>query len=222
MATTILPLLFVLYFIQKFYLRTSRQVKSLDLEAKSPLYQQFTETAEGISTVRAFGSQEWFKREFMSRLDQLQTSSYILLCMQRWLSLMLDMVVGAAAVVLVALACLTTSSSAGNVGVALTTILTVNTQLQRLISAWTQAESSLESVARTKDYEAVTPNENLPRAKHRKEPDESWPTGKIKVHNLTVEYGKGDDRHVALENVSFFIGAGQKFGVCGRTGRYVA
>jgi ATP-binding cassette, subfamily C (CFTR/MRP), member 1 len=44
MATVVPPLLLVLYLIQKFYLRTSRQMRFLDLEAKSPLYQQFTET----------------------------------------------------------------------------------------------------------------------------------------------------------------------------------
>jgi ATP-binding cassette, subfamily C (CFTR/MRP), member 1 len=56
MALTAPPLLVVLYLIQRFYLRTSRQMRFLDLEAKSPLYQQFTETLEGITTIRALGS----------------------------------------------------------------------------------------------------------------------------------------------------------------------
>ncbi|QGA22297.1 hypothetical protein EYB26_010013 [Talaromyces marneffei] len=48
---------FVVYLIQKFYLRTSRQLRQLDLETKSSLYTQFTETIIGLTTIRAFGWQ---------------------------------------------------------------------------------------------------------------------------------------------------------------------
>ncbi|KAL1981835.1 hypothetical protein VTN96DRAFT_2080 [Rasamsonia emersonii] len=44
----------VLSFVQLYYLRTSRQVRLLDIEAKAPLYTHFLETVRGISTVRAF------------------------------------------------------------------------------------------------------------------------------------------------------------------------
>ncbi|KLO96043.1 Uncharacterized protein LW93_10925 [Fusarium fujikuroi] len=44
----------ILYSVQKFYLRTSRQLRLLDLEAKSPLYTHFMDTVRGITTLRAF------------------------------------------------------------------------------------------------------------------------------------------------------------------------
>jgi ATP-binding cassette, subfamily C (CFTR/MRP), member 1 len=224
MTTMVLPLLFVIYFIQSFYLRISRKMRSLELEAESPLYQQFTETAEGIATIRAFGSQEWFRREFLLRLDQSQRPFYLLLCMEQWLSLVLNIVVGVTAVILIALACTTPTSSSGNLGIALTTILTMNTntQLQHLLSAWIRTESSLGTVARTKEYEESTPNENAWRMQHPENLDESWPRGAIDIQSVTVEYQKQDDRHMALDNVSFVVEAGQKLGICGRTGRYVA
>ncbi|KAA8575989.1 hypothetical protein EYC84_006152 [Monilinia fructicola] len=46
--------------LQKFYLRTSRQIRLLDLEAKSPLYSHFIETLSGLTTIRAFGWTEKF------------------------------------------------------------------------------------------------------------------------------------------------------------------
>ena len=61
MAATLPLLILVLYVMQKFYHRTSRQMRFLDLEAKSLLYQKFTETLEGVATIRAIGSQEWFE-----------------------------------------------------------------------------------------------------------------------------------------------------------------
>ena len=54
-AVTIPPTVVILYVLQKFYLRTSRQLRFLDLEAKAPLYTQFTETLDGLHTIRAFG-----------------------------------------------------------------------------------------------------------------------------------------------------------------------
>jgi ATP-binding cassette subfamily C (CFTR/MRP) protein 1 len=131
------------------------------------------------------------------------------------------MVVGVTAVILVVLACVTRSSSAGSLGVALTTILAMTNQLKSLIHAWTRAETSLGGVARAKEYEAKTLNENPPRREHEDYPDDSWPKGSIRVDALTVKYREGDEEHFALRNVSFNIEAGRKLGICGRTGRSV-
>lgn len=221
MGTIIIPLLVALYFIQDFYLRTSRQMRFLDLEAKSPLYRQFTETIEGIATIRASGSQEWYQREFLSLLDESQKPYYLLLCVQRWLGLVLNMMVGATAVVLMALALTTKLSSAGSLGVALTTILVANTQLQHLISAWTQAETSVGSVARTKSFATKTPNENLPLVEHQKEPDVLWPKGVVSARGLTFKYQKEGEELLALDDVNFDVQIGQVLGIVGRTGRYV-
>jgi ATP-binding cassette subfamily C (CFTR/MRP) protein 1 len=54
--TMALPFVFIIrYILQKFYLRTSRQIRIMDLEAKSPLYSNFLETLAGRITFRSFG-----------------------------------------------------------------------------------------------------------------------------------------------------------------------
>ncbi|KAF2668989.1 P-loop containing nucleoside triphosphate hydrolase protein [Microthyrium microscopicum] len=219
MVATLPPLLLILYFTQTFYLRTSRQLRYLDLEAKSPLYQQFTETIEGVATIRALRSQEWFLSIFSTRLDESQKPHYLLLCVQRWLGLVLNMVLGATAVVLVAISCTTRLSSAGGLGVALTTILAMNGQLHNLISAWTQAETSIGSVARTKEYATATPNENSPSTIAQWNSHEStWPKGDIQISKLTTKYGTRGNEHVALQDISISFESGQNIGICGRTG----
>ncbi len=45
----------VFYYLQMGYLRTSRQLRFLDLEEKAPVYTQFLETLSGLATIRAFG-----------------------------------------------------------------------------------------------------------------------------------------------------------------------
>ncbi len=55
-ARLIIPLV-----LQKYYLRTSRQMRLLDLEAKSPLYSHFIESLSGLVTIRAFGWGDYFQ-----------------------------------------------------------------------------------------------------------------------------------------------------------------
>lgn len=55
--------------IQKFYLRTSRQVRLLDLEAKSPLYTHFIESLSRLGTIRVFGWSEDFVDQNLYTLD---------------------------------------------------------------------------------------------------------------------------------------------------------
>jgi ATP-binding cassette, subfamily C (CFTR/MRP), member 1 len=59
-------ILTLFYVVQKFYLRTSRQLRFLDLEAKSPLYTNFLETLSGLATIRAFG---WTKQNLGPQLQ---------------------------------------------------------------------------------------------------------------------------------------------------------
>ena len=135
--------------------------------------------------------------------------------MQRWLVLVTNMVVGATAVLLVALACISRTSNASNLGVALITVFVMNGQLQNLITAWTQVDTSISGVARTKEYVTETPNENSTTVKHRVDPYQDWLVGVLEVDDLTVKYCEGEDEHYALQNVAFAIKAGQKLGIYG-------
>jgi ABC-type multidrug transport system fused ATPase/permease subunit len=93
----------VFYLVQRCYFRTSRQLRYLDLEAKSPLYSLFLEALRGRATVRAFRWQDECQAEFLSALDDLQRPAYLLASVQQWLALVLGLSTAAVAVILVAL-----------------------------------------------------------------------------------------------------------------------
>lgn len=187
MAATIPLAVFALYWLQKFYLRTSRQLRLLDLETKTPLYQHFTETLEGVATIRAFGWQEPFDQTAFKRLNDSQRPYFQLYCVQRWLSLVLGLLVAGIAVILIALAlCVPTKSSGGALGVALNSILAFNMALTILISSWTEAETSLGSVARTESFQKYTPVEEDP--KDPLVPGSDWPSGAVDVTGMGFTY----------------------------------
>jgi ATP-binding cassette subfamily C (CFTR/MRP) protein 1 len=232
MAATIPLTIFVLYWIQRFYLRTSRQIRLLDLESKSPLYKHFTETIEGVSTIRAFGWQSTFDKIALRHLDYSQRPYYLLFCIQRWLNLVLDLLIAVLAVTLIALALrVPGQSDPGSLGVALTSVLAFNASIQGLITTWTEAETSIGSVARTKSFDEETPAEI--NAEDAMDPGPDWPRGVVEVCDLMVVYGSvfhpfkltlswptlNDFSETnALEDISFAIKQGQKFAIVGRTG----
>ncbi|KAF2663667.1 hypothetical protein BT63DRAFT_465330 [Microthyrium microscopicum] len=207
----------VVYLIQRFYLRTSRQLRLLELEAKSPLYTKFSETMEGILTVRAFGWQGYFETDELQLLDNSQRPLYLLLCIQRWLSLVLGLTTTAIGVVVMALALFVPqSSSAGSLGVALTSVLGFNTALEAFITSYTGAETTIGAVTRTKNLEEETPPEDS-KDTHQTpmDPGENWPRGDVRFSNVSVKYDNGK---FGLRDVSLHVSEGRKLGIVGRTG----
>jgi ATP-binding cassette subfamily C (CFTR/MRP) protein 1 len=123
----IFPLmLIILWAIQRFYLCTSRQVRFLDLETKAPLYTHFIETLAGLATIRAFGWEEHFRRQNLDRLQASQRPFFILRTIQRWLTLVLDLVVSVLAIVVAILAVeLRDSINPGLLGLALVNVVSI-------------------------------------------------------------------------------------------------
>ncbi|GBG68548.1 hypothetical protein CBR_g3092, partial [Chara braunii] len=47
-------------FIQQIYRKTGRELKRIEAVTKSPLYQQFSETLNGLTTIRAYQAENRF------------------------------------------------------------------------------------------------------------------------------------------------------------------
>jgi len=228
------------YLLQNYYLRTSRQIRHLDLEAKSPLYRSFTETASGIITIRAFNWQESFMAEHFDQLDYSQKPYYTLYCIQRWLNVVLDLFVAGVAIVLVSFALsFPSTATTGSIGLALLNVMGFNNALSMLVNSWTGLETSLGAIARLKSFLTDTPIES--RAGEDQLPPHPWPQhGSIELRNITAKYKYEQTLKVceamknnfadilystadngskpAICDVNLEIKAGQKIGVVGRTG----
>lgn len=215
----VLPFVIVaLIFIQRFYLQTSRQIRLLELEARAPLYTQFQETLHGLATIRAFGWSEDFRQRNMFLLDESQKPFYLLQCIQRWLQVVLDLIVATLAVVMVILiVTLRTKLDAGLVGLGLLNIMSFNELLADTIKHWTKLETSIGAIARIRSFITSTPTECELQESESFEPPESWPSeGSIELQNFAASYNS--DSRLVLEDVNLKMTAGSKVGICGRSG----
>jgi len=206
----------LLWGLQVFYVRTSSQIRLIDIQAKAPLYTHLLETVDGLATIRAFKWQEATQLTALELLDNSQRPYYLLFCIQRWLTLVLDLFVAGSAILLVTFGVLTPSSTtASSIAVALYNIIGFNQSLANVIQSWTSLETSLGAIARLREFEEVTPVEVEPI--EPTQPPEGWPArGEISANNMTASYSPNAEP--ALKDLSFSVGPGKKIAICGRTG----
>ncbi|RAK98819.1 putative ABC multidrug transporter [Aspergillus ibericus CBS 121593] len=209
----------LLYMLQKFYLRTSRQLRLLDLEAKSPLYTHFHDTMKGITTLRAFGfiSEDVHKNARL--IDSSQRPAYLLLMIQEWLNLVLDLVVMVMAVVLTTLAVRLHSNSAF-AGASMFSLMNFGDSISGIVTYYTKLETSIGAIARLKIFnETVKPEDT---EEEDIVPPEKWPqTGVVELNGVSASYGNNsedDQPNLALHNIHLSISSGEKVAICGRTG----
>ncbi|KAI0843264.1 P-loop containing nucleoside triphosphate hydrolase protein [Hypoxylon sp. FL0890] len=223
----------VIYGITKFYLRTSRQIRLLDLEAKSPLYSHFIDTIKGITTFRAFGWVQDGVELNNKHLDTSQRPAYLLAMIQRWLGFTLSMVVAVLAIVIVALATQLHSNKAFT-GASLVTLMNFGSNLSFIVRTYTGLETSIGAIGRLKNFSEKVRSENL--EEEDVVPPPEWPIrGSVRINGVSASYtddrsessGKPSDsndtnddalRHLALQDLNLTIAPGEKVAICGRSG----
>ena len=147
-------LLLALYGVQSFYLRTTRQLRLLDLEAKAPIYSHFMHTQKALSQIRTEHRHLEYQKRNLELLDLSQRPFYLLYSAQRWLTLVLDLIVAGMAVTVVTLMlCLPGESFAGDAGIALTNVMSMSMSLRALLTFWTQLETCIGAVSRVRNFE---------------------------------------------------------------------
>ncbi|EJP62540.1 ABC transporter [Beauveria bassiana ARSEF 2860] len=203
------------YLIQRVYLTTSRQLRAIDLEARALVNSSFLETLEGVATIRAFGWQQALNRDNAQKLDLSLRPDYMLTCVQRWLDLVLDLIVPGLAICIIGLGVvLKGTTTGGQIGLALNVVLQANRYILRLVSAWTRLETSLGAISRVREFEqSVLPEEEPGQYS---QPPTGWPAhGAVDFVNVSASY---DDSVLALDGVNLSLAPGAKVGVVGRTG----
>ncbi|KAK8149436.1 hypothetical protein G3M48_007029 [Beauveria asiatica] len=203
------------YLIQKVYLTTSRQLRAIDLEARALVNSSFLETLGGVATIRAFGWQQAFSRDNAQKLDLSLRPDYMLTCVQRWLDLVLDLIVPGLAICIIGLGVvLRGTTTGGQIGLALNVVLQANRYILRLVSAWTRLETSLGAISRVREFEQRVLPEEEPG--QYSQPPTGWPAhGAVDFANVSASY---NDSMLALDGVNLTIAPGTKVGVVGRTG----
>ncbi|XP_062338764.1 ATP-binding cassette sub-family C member 9 isoform X1 [Osmerus eperlanus] len=215
----LVPLAVTFYFIQKYFRVASKDLQDLDDSTQLPLLCHFSETAEGLTTIRAFRHEARFKQRMLELTDTNNTAYLFLSAANRWLEVRTDYL-GAVIVLTAAIASIWSFDysipSGGLVGLGLTYALTVTNYLNWVVRNLADLEVQMAAVKKVNSF-LTTPSEDYEGSMGVSQVPEDWPSqGEIKIQNLCVRYDP--QLKPVLKHVNAYINPGQKVGICGRTG----
>jgi ABC-type multidrug transport system fused ATPase/permease subunit len=207
----------VLYFlIGMFYINSSRDLKRLESVNRSPLYQQFGETLSGVVTIRAYGHEERFVQENLSRVNAQNRPFIFLWSANRWLAFRIDVVGAMVSFFSGAFVLLSVGKiDPGAAGLALSYAITYTENILWVVRLYASNEQNMNSVERIKEYLEVD-QEAAPIVEGNR-PPANWPAkGSAEFIAFSTRYRA--DYDLVLKKITFKVLPGEKVGVVGRTG----
>ncbi|XP_021522522.1 ATP-binding cassette sub-family C member 9 isoform X3 [Aotus nancymaae] len=211
----LLPLGVAFYFIQKYFRVASKDLQELDDSTQLPLLCHFSETAEGLTTIRAFRHETRFKQRMLELTDTNNIAYLFLSAANRWLEVRTDYL-GACIVLTASIASISGSSNSGLVGLGLLYALTITNYLNWVVRNLADLEVQMGAVKKVNSFLTME-SENYEGTMDPSQVPEHWPQeGEIRIHDLCVRYE--NNLKPVLKHVKAYIKPGQKVGICGRTG----
>ncbi|XP_011024496.1 PREDICTED: ABC transporter C family member 5 [Populus euphratica] len=213
----VVPMAVACFWMQKYYMASSRELVRIVSIQKSPIIHLFGETIAGAATIRGFGQEKRFMKRNLYLLDCFARPFFCSLAAIEWLCLRMELL---STFVFAFCMVLLVSFPQGSIdpsmaGLAVTYGLNLNARLSRWILSFCKLENKIISIERIYQYSQL-PGEAPPVIEDSRPPS-SWPeNGTIDLIDLKVRYG--ENLPMVLHGISCTFPGGNKIGIVGRTG----
>ena len=216
----LVPLLPAFWWLRRFYLRSSRQIKRLESVTRSPVYALFSSSLNGgLPTIRAFHVQEDFIQLFINRVDTNSRAFFILIAAVRWFGLRLDLMTSVlsliTSILTIAFRHRIDPSSA-----ALSLMYCINLTMlfQWAVRQSAEAENYMTSAERIYEYGQLKAEEDQNGQNLLTSPPDDWPNrGIIEFNRYSMRYRA--ELEPVLNAIDLRIESEEKIGIIGRTGK---
>nr|XP_027784952.2 multidrug resistance-associated protein 1-like [Marmota flaviventris] len=211
----IIPLVFLYFTIQRYYIASSRQIRRLSGASRSPVISHFSETLLGVSTIRAFGHEQRFIQQNREVVNENLVCFYNNVISNRWLSIRLEFLGNLMLFFTALLAVLAGNSiDSAIVGLSISYALNITQSLNFWVRKACEIETNAVSIERVCEYEDI--DKEAPWIMSRRPPVQ-WPNkGVVEFINYQARYR--DDLGLALQDITFQTNGEEKIGIVGRTG----
>ncbi|ORZ08815.1 P-loop containing nucleoside triphosphate hydrolase protein [Lobosporangium transversale] len=203
------------------YMKSSRQVKRIDSQSRSPIYSHLSETLHGLSTIRIFGVSGDFMKEHIKTQEDNGRAFFTYLAMARWLGYRLD-AVSALFLGVTAIACVAVrdTQEASRAGLAMSSVISLSGELQWAIRMSVEVAILMVSVERMMEYAHLQPEATKRHEfnlDHTPIVPNSWPSeAQVTFEDVSLTYPRGDKP--VLKHISLDFRPGERVGIVGRTG----
>uniref|UniRef100_A0A8C6DPK2 Uncharacterized protein n=1 Tax=Moschus moschiferus TaxID=68415 RepID=A0A8C6DPK2_MOSMO len=211
----VIPLVFLYFTIQRYYMASSRQIRRLAEASRSPVISHFCETLLGVSTIRAFGHEQRFIQQNKEMLNENLVCFYNNVISNRWLSVRLEFL-GNLMVFFTAVLTVLAGNSIDSaiVGLSISYALNITHTLNFWVRKACEIETNAVSIERVCEYENM--DKEAPWITSKRPPSQ-WPNkGIVEFVDYRARYR--DDRGLALQDITFQTHGEEKIGIVGRTG----
>ncbi|KAK3432700.1 hypothetical protein EUGRSUZ_D00224 [Eucalyptus grandis] len=217
----IMPLLILFYAAYLYYQTTSREVKRLDSITRSPIYAQFGEALNGMSTICAYKAHDRLSTINAKAMDNNIRFTLVNISSNRWRSIRLETLGGIMIWLTATFAVMQTrkaenrAASASAMGLLLSYTLNITNLMSGVLRQASGAENSLNAVERVGVYIEL-PSE-APAIIENNRPPPGWPSwGSMKFDDVVLRYRP--ELPPILHGLSFTVAPCEKLGIVGRTG----
>jgi ABC-type multidrug transport system fused ATPase/permease subunit len=205
-------LLSVCVYIAILYLHGAREVKRLESNAKSPVFEQFGSALTGVGTIRAFAKSDTYIERMFKKIDDHSTTFWHLWAFNRWMGWRMSLIGGFFATIVAIMIILLPGIDASLAGFALSFALEYGSTVIWTIRHYTNLELDMNAAERIIEYSNIK-TESLEGA----EPPAAWPAeGRLEINDLVVGYA--EDLPPVLKGLTFRVERNERIGVVGRTG----
>ncbi|XP_022598440.1 multidrug resistance-associated protein 9 [Seriola dumerili] len=215
-AVVIMGALFTL--ILFVFQRSIRQMKRMENISRSPCISLTTSTLQGLSTIHAYNIRGSHIKLFKS-LNDINSNHYLLFHSgTRWLSFWLDCMASSMTLFVSLFVVLSSNDviSPSLKGLAMSYTIQLTGMLQYVVRQSTEVEARFNSVERILEY-VTSCKPEAPRHIEEAPIPEDWPkSGAITFQDYKMRYR--ENTPIVLNGLNFFIQAGEKLGIVGRTG----
>lgn len=212
-----LAFFFVLFImIQRYYLKTSKNIKRLEGTTKSHAFVHLAATINGLSTVRAFGAQEVLIKEFDQHQNLHTGAFYMFISCSQAFGFALDILCMffVSFVTFYFLIFEKREFNGASVGLAITQSMALTLWLQWGVRQSAEVLNQMMAVERVLEYRELEKEE---KDNQKESIENAWPQdGNITFNNVTYRYAA--DMDPALRDVNFHVKSSEKIGIVGRTG----
>ncbi|XP_060989225.1 ATP-binding cassette sub-family C member 4-like isoform X4 [Dama dama] len=205
-AIPVIPLGISFFFLWRYFLETSQDVKRLECTTQSPVFSHLASSLRGLWTIRAYKAEQKFQELFDAYQDLHSEAWFLLLMTSRWLTVYLD-VICAIFVTVVAFGTLILAGTLtpGQVGLVLSLTVTLTGMFQWCVRQSAEVENVMISVERGIEY---TDLEKEAPWELEYRPPPLWPTnGMISFSSVNFRYNL--DSPLVLRNLGSPIFPGQ-------------
>lgn len=196
-------------------------MKRLDSITRSPVYAQFGEALNGLSTIRAYKAYDRMANINGRSMDNNIRFTLVNISSNRWLTIRLETLGGLMIWLTATFAVLQNARQENQVafasmmGLLLSYTLNITSLLSGVLRQASRAENSLNSVERVGTYIDL-PSE-APTVIDGKRPPPGWPSsGSIMFEDVVLRYRP--ELPPVLHGLSFTVPPSEKVGIVGRTG----